>query len=185
MIELEAYLPVCSKCGKALRLLDKPVTLPCCHLYCRRCVDGLDACYLDQGTTIPIVDFTEQVQKLIESYGTETFQTELTSFREAINVNLVNCPRGNDCRIRSECPYCHLKVIPAESSFTEWKCSGCNVMVENKACPFCRREKPIQSPGFDSRLYRRTIWTFIGIGVGLGLLYLARRLLRSRRILTS
>lgn len=201
MIE-KGYLPVCSLCGKDLGPEEKPVALPCCHLYCQICVQGLKVCYLDEGTTAPIVDFTAQVQKLTRSYGTAAFPTELLALREAINVNLVNCPRGIDCRIRPKCPYSHSRAIPAESSSTGWKCVQCNLMVENTVCPFCRIEKPLQpqvpenvpvedqkpsinpKPDLDYWLFRG-IWKLTGILAGFGLIFIVHRCLRLRQRLAS
>ena len=140
--ELEVYLPVCSRCGKALKGRDRPVVLLCYHIYCKMCVKGYATCRLDQTSTATIVDYTEQVDTLVRSYRTPRFLTELKSLREAINVNNVECPRAFNCQIRAECPYSHTKVIHAKSNSEEWICSGCDVMVENKECPFCHSNRP-------------------------------------------
>lgn len=140
--ELEVYLPVCSGCGKALTGRERPVVLLCCHIYCEICVQGLETCRLDQTSTATIVDYTEQVNTLVRSYGTPRFLIELKSLREAINVNNVECPRAFNCQIRPECPYSHTKAIHTFTNYREWRCSGCDVMVENKECPFCHSKRP-------------------------------------------
>ena len=134
-------MPVCSRCGKSLRAEMRPVALTCWHLYCLSCSKAAKVCHLDTTPTTSVTDFTQQVGQLMQSYNTVYFARELQAFRETINVNCVDCPRGLDCCIRGECVYSH-PTDSGASRAQDWKCVQCCVTVESEACPFCMQARP-------------------------------------------
>ena len=141
----EAYLPICSRCGKGLIVELKPVTLSCLHLYCFTCSQTVQSCVFDGTATTSAVDFSEKVEKLVKSRKSGHFQAEWEALKETINVNFVNCPRGVNCSIRSECPYSHPIKDRVIGNSQGWKCANCDVMVENDVCPFCREAGPVNT----------------------------------------
>jgi len=96
---------------------------------------------LNTTPTTSVTDFTQQVGQLMQSYNTVYFARELQAFRETVNVNCVDYPRGLDCCIRGECVYSH-PIDSGASRAQDWKCAQCCVTVESEACPFCMQARP-------------------------------------------
>ena len=142
MTTLDLYLPVCSKCGHSLTQSTHPVSMQCLHLYCFQCASHLITCYIDGHMKGQLTDVTSSIDKLIVSFGTPEFQSELKSFQESVNVSLVNCSRGNKCVIQATCPYSHPYIEAEEENSGSWKCVNCNLTVEADSCPFCYKAKP-------------------------------------------